>query len=126
MPITKYDWTTYVVGLDYPVKPPKPDMLKKIAEELTDEEIGQIPAARKHHEWEVSKYKTDSEEFIKRQNEVHRTFIEDLFEKCGAIRKNKRHEAAYSMAYERGQSSGYSEIAMEFEDLMHLLNIPEE
>jgi hypothetical protein len=59
-------------------------------------------------------------EYFIEENRLSDLFKEDLFKEHGVSEHPKR-ERCYSLAYEYGHSSGYSEVANYFNELVNLI-----
>lgn len=61
-----------------------------------------------------------NDDYIKENQRLEEMFKSDLFAYHN-VTDNPKKDQAYSLAYDRGHSSGYSEIALEFDDLVGLI-----
>lgn len=65
-------------------------------------------------------YNNDKSKYNLEVARLHDEFVNDLFEEFGVGDNAKRHKA-FDYAWERGHSSGYSEVYNEFSDIVEFI-----
>lgn len=101
-------------SIEYPKRPAKP--IK--ASEETHAEYG------RRMDWyeqeALPRWKIDNEECRLEQGRINETFRRDLIASLGLTGK-RNADKLYNMAYERGHSNGYEEVALIAQELAELL-----
>lgn len=107
----------YEPEMEYPKQPKKPYLAKghtsiqalEYAEELVV------------YEQEIEKYKKEMAKYRQKQNECHAQFRKDALEYAGIDAMHPKADRAFSMAWDRGHSSGLHEVVQNLEELAELL-----
>lgn len=99
--------------LKYPIAPAKPKQLPGESHTSYGGRLDQWELLRKTHSEAVSTYHAE-------QRQINADFAADLLAALG-LTDHPKGNTLYSMAYERGHSSGYSEVALIAEELSELL-----
>lgn len=68
------------------------------------------------------KSKEATKEYYKKRAELHNEFSVELAKENGIDPKSKFHKKLFEKAWEEGHSSGYGEVALEYEELAALFN----
>lgn len=71
-------------------------------------------------EFAIEIYNQEQRAYKQRQQEIKLEFKNALGRELG-LSKHPKYDTLYNMAWERGHSSGYTEVAMEAENLSELL-----
>lgn len=99
---------------------PKPQMLSKRADELTDLEVINLTRVKKEYEAAVAERKANA-----KARSADSVRLSDLFrldvEVENGTRGHPKADKLWNMAYERGHSGGFSEILSEYEDIVGLV-----
>ncbi len=111
----KYDNT-----LRYPARPKKPAVLNKTGSQMTPEEIKTLGQVASEYALALEQHARESDAYNTERCQLEKQFKIDLLAEHG-VTNHPKADAAYSMAWDRGHSSGYSEIALEFGELVDLL-----
>lgn len=106
------------VDVEYPSTPKKP-YLKKNA---TAAEHRDYADYLETYEREMIIYKEKKRIYEVARKEKDDEFWKDAFEEIGISQSHPKAEKLRSLAYERGHSSGYSDIYNELSDLAELIN----
>ena len=113
---TKIRNGVYEVMGPYPVKPDKPYALQKMASALDDDEIASLREVKAQYEADTVLYKAAVATRRDRQAELYSKFADDLACEYGIDNKDLANKV-YSAAYDRGHSSGLSDVANAYSDL---------
>jgi hypothetical protein len=65
-------------------------------------------------------YKEQRTKYNVEEKRLRREFEEDLYEEFG-VQNHPKRKKVFEMAWERGHSSGYSEVCFNFEELVELI-----
>lgn len=101
-------------GLAYPQKPVKP--IKQKGE--SNAEFGKRLDA--YEGYDLPKWRILIEEYRLAVNRVNETFKTDLLAALG-LNNHPKANKVYGMAWDRGHSSGYAQVAYESQELSELL-----
>jgi hypothetical protein len=87
------------------------EMYKKI---IQGEYIGREP---------FDSYRRDREQYLKYQNEQKKLFenFKSDLRKEFRLSKNRKFDAVFQMAWDKGHSAGYHEVLLEFHELTNLI-----
>ena len=82
--------------------------------------IGKDPKRTFEKVLDEEAYKRMQKEYYEEESRCYNQFKQDLFEEYN-VTNNPRAEKCFSMAWERGHSSGYESVANEFGELVELI-----
>lgn len=120
------DYEKYKNKLEYPSSPKKP-YLVRLSNYPSSTEVKEYTVKTEEYSQALKVYETAMVEFRKLRNaygeesaRLDEEFKKDALEEAG-ITGNPKADKAYSLAWDRGHSCGYSEVFNELLDLAELL-----
>lgn len=110
----------YKNALSYPTKPKEPEVLRKLARDLSDVDIAALPVTRALYAEDMAEYRADLAAYRQEDARLEELFRVDLAHDHGMI-DHPKEGLLYAKAYENGHSGGYSEIYNVYSDLVDLV-----
>jgi hypothetical protein len=117
------DTEKYKVKTAYPERPVKPAVLKKQVSDLTQAEISNLAVVMACWEDAQKQYVEKVAAYRQEENRLLNCFWNDLYVEAGVNRSDPFVQRMATIAWDRGHSAGFSEVAAEFEALMPLYEI---
>lgn len=105
----------------YPNRVKEPEILKKTVKDLTDEEIASIPAVRAAYAADKAEYDAGLRQYQAGEGRAQSAFREAIKAEFGYANHPKEH-LLWQKAWERGHSSGLTEVVWHYEDLSDFLD----
>lgn len=102
---------------DYPARVSKPALLCKKVSELTDEELLTIPRLRQEYEQAEQERRTARDKHLQEQRELDDQFYQAALEECGMDPNLPITGMLWSLAWDRGHSSGRNEVLLCLDNL---------
>ena len=72
------------------------------------------------YEWDMATFNQRRKEYRDAEGRITGRFKQNLFESHG-VQNNPKRDKVWNMAWDRGHSNGYNEVAAEFEQLVALI-----
>jgi hypothetical protein len=108
----------YEPDMNYPKKPKKP-----IASILTAVQAREYGVKLEEYEKLMFVFEKEMKEYRKQKNIKFISFKRDALEYCGIPRDHLKAVLAFSMAWDRGHSSGLHDVIQELEELSNLITL---
>lgn len=105
---------------EYPTMVKEPYVLRKKASDLTVQEITDLPMVQAKYKDDKAAYAAARNALGKKIGELEDEFKADLFA-YHEVSDNPKAGLAFSIAWDRGHSSGYQEVAGYFDELVELI-----
>jgi hypothetical protein len=110
----------YENKLQFPAHVAMPAVLRKVARDLTKEELATLAAVRDQYELAKEAFKEARDAYSKETSELTMKLKADLEAEHGLVGHPKA-DMLWSKAYEHGHSSGFAEVVVYYDDLADLL-----
>lgn len=119
------DFEKYKNELNYPKKPEKPKIFKRVVDskESVEEAVNDLKKIHEdfvHYEEMMSEYTILLKKYKRVSAELYEKFKEDLFKDLG-ITNNPKKDLLFSKAWELGHSSGNHEVYGYAQSLVELI-----
>lgn len=107
-------------ALPYPSRPMMPALLSKRGGDLSAAEMARLPTAKAEYEAAKAAYDEAKAAYNAEDARLHTAFREALEAEYG-MAGHPKADKLYSKAWEKGHSSGFGEVANEYDDLVELV-----
>jgi hypothetical protein len=117
---TRIDRGDFKPKTPYPTKPKKPSVLRKVAGDLTENELQMLPRVKREYEDALAACELQRKQHLDEVVACERAFEEALAAEHGVTDHPKR-ALLYGKACDRGHSGGHSDTASIYSDLVELI-----
>jgi flagellar biosynthesis/type III secretory pathway protein FliH len=110
----------YKGSLPYPGDVKKPAILSRRVDELTDEEIAELPTIRAEYQKAQAEARKGLDAYHEEQNRLYTQFREDIAE-FYKMTDHPKKDKVFAKAWEDGHSSGFEEVHNHYAELVQLV-----
>ena len=110
----------YKTKFPYPGKPKRPAILDKAAGALTKEELDSIPQVKERYQFECDTLESTRRAYREDERRLEMEFWKDMCEDYGVPQDHPFIVQLRTIAWDKGHSSGYSDVHGQFVDLLPL------
>ena len=110
----------YDVKLPYPSRPSEPAVLRRKVKELSAEEIASIPTVKAEYEAAQVAFREAQTAYKLEERRLHEEFQADLEAEHG-MTGHPKAGLLFTKAWDHGHSSGFTEVAIAYNDLVDLV-----
>jgi len=112
----------YDTKMPYPVKPTMPAVLNMVASKMTSAQIESVMPTKADYDAAMTAYREAVTAYRADGARLQEQFWADLFDEYGMPLDHPLASHMRGVAYARGHSSGYGEVASEFSEMVDFLN----
>lgn len=109
----------YTNQMAYPANPKAPEILKKSAGLLTEQEIASLPKVKEDYAASIEQTKGYRESYYKEEKRLSELFYNELHEFFKVPPDHEFIKAIWSEAWDKGHYNGYYEVALHFDNLIN-------